>query len=190
MKNSYLITWNKGYGESGTYSVSSTEEFLDFFDTRVRSEAAYLTFTNSDDVEDYDIYPLAGSQNPLKDIYQIVAFANSREPGAVIEGERLVAEPILWFASFNANSTTAHAFGTAPDNAVANLLTSGMDPQLISDERAKLMVVQVSANTAYVLHVKAAVLNPDENTLIRGDDPIFDDIFQTQVSSTSLKIGV
>jgi hypothetical protein len=191
--NSYLIEWNKGYGDSGTYSVSSTAELLDFFDTRVRSEAAYYTFTNADDVDDFDVSALAGSTNPLTDIYKIVKFANSRQPGEVIEGEPLAAPP-LSFAAFQLGATTLHSFGSDPSSAVTKLLstwieiTSGdatINPQLIHDHRAELIVRQVSAGTAYGYSGDTRKLDLGEGKKIRGDDPAFDDIFHIHAPSTS-----
>jgi hypothetical protein len=187
MTNSYLITWNKGYGESGTHSVSSTEELLDFFDTRVRSEAAQYTFTNSDDVDDYEVYALAGSTNPLEDIYQIVEFANSRQPGTVIEGVPLPTAPRLWFAEFRVKSIILYSFGSEPLSAVTKLLSTWIDisskdaeidPQLFHDHRAELTVKQVSVDTVYGKLGATGEYDFGAQQALKGDDPTFDDIFQ------------
>lgn len=73
---------------------------------------------------DYYVYLLAGSTNPLTDMYEIVDFANSRQSGEVNEGKLLKIQPSLWFAAFDQGSTTLHSFGLDPESAVKALLTT------------------------------------------------------------------
>jgi hypothetical protein len=188
MNNRYLIEWNHGYGESGTYTALSTAELLDIFDLRVQREIPHFYYQSFHSLEDYEVSPLIGSINPLTDVYEIARIANSREPGVVVEGPLVDLTPTLWFADFQFSRSKVHCFGSEPATAVSGLLTmwaeivstdGSVDPSEIHDYRGNITVTPIKPGTAYGMASEASRHLYGQPTVLRGNDPIFDDVFSS-----------
>lgn len=188
MSNQYLISWDHGYGENGTYTAGSTAELLDIFDLRVQRDVSHFIYQRHHDIEDYEVSPLIGSTNPLTDIYEIVKVANEREPGVVIEGQPVTPTVSLWFASYANRPVSLHSFGSEPASAVSSLLAKwseivavdgAVDPSEIHDNRQFLRINLVTPGTAYGMASEASRHLNNCDVVIAGDDPSLDDIFQS-----------
>lgn len=180
--NSYLIQWDFGYGSNGSFTVSSTAELLDFFDMRLPYSSGD-SYKQSEGLDCYSVYPLAGSTNPYSDEYEVFKVANERVPGTVPEAGFPLSG--IWMAWFTLEDERVEAFGTSPEHAVDRLIEGWQEyckndwwlaSSKIIELRGDIEVLAVKAGSAFA--IGTATETQWRVSDLKGDDNRFDQILE------------